>query len=166
MQPYCFLRYFSSPRKKHCYYQGTVITSPGRCAVEDPEENQETAVESIPVKAGIFDRLKALFSGAAGATVSVLGKLAMMLFALLMPLLLAAYPAYLLSARLLEYSAADTVEAKLTDIDVAMIQIDRDQASLFSARKHFEVIFHFRDGRDQAIEAVVQHPWPDRKSVV
>lgn len=79
---------------------------------------------------------------------------------LALPLLLVAYPAWRIAARMLDYSAASTVEAKLTAIDIRTVEIGQDQASLFEARKHYDVVFDFEDDKEKQYAAMAEMSWP------
>lgn len=120
-------------------------------------EPQEAETEAPPPASG---RLAGLGRGAIKALGHFLPKLGLFLFIIAVPVLLAAYPAWILSAHLLDYSRASTIEAELTAIDIRTVEIGQDQASPFEARKHYDVVFHFKGDKGQQYAAIAELSWP------
>lgn len=89
-----------------------------------------------------------------------LPKLGLMLFIALLPVALMAYPAYRILERLVHYSQATTVEAKLTGMDIHTVELGQDQTALFEARKHFDVVFYFKDEKEKKYAALTEMSWP------
>lgn len=126
------------------------------------DEEQETeASEEQPGQRSVWrDIAQATRHAVMKIIRSIVPAIGLFLFMVGLPLLLIAYPAYLVSGRLADYAAATTVEAKLMDIDIRTVELGQDQTTLFEARKHFDVVFYFQDAQQHKHAALVEMSWP------
>lgn len=126
-------------------------------AIHELEESEQ-AGESGPDKPkGRFASLATLAHKFAGGAKIALPKLGLYLFMVILPLLVIAYPAYLLSSRLVAYGAASTVDATLVDLEVNRVQ--NAEGSHASGKGHTEVLLKFRDEAGKRHVATLQLPW-------
>ncbi len=126
----------------------------------EAEENQEPEAESSQPRPSRWAGFTASLRGTARSVGGFLPKLGLFLFMLALPLMLVAYPAYLLSARLLDYSRASTIDARLTSIEIRTVELGEDQTSLIEARKHYDVVFEFKGDKGQRYASVAEMSWP------
>lgn len=123
-------------------------------------EDEATEVTPPPAAPSLAVRLRGHLSGGLRALFGLVPKVALLLFMLALPLALVAYPAYRMTGRLLDYSAASTVEAKLTDIDIRTVELGQDQTTLFEARRHYDVVFYLDGPKGQKYASAVEMSWP------
>ncbi|OIQ82528.1 hypothetical protein GALL_356790 [mine drainage metagenome] len=126
----------------------------------EPDKKEEESAADPPARPGRMVIIASRMRGAARAVGGFMPELGLLLFMLAMPLILVAYPAWRMADRLVDYSAARTVEAKLTDIKVRIVEIGQDQASLFEARKHYEIAFEFQGEQGRKYLSTDEMSWP------
>lgn len=126
-------------------------------ALMDETPETESGEAEQPAPRSIFKDIAGWLAGTVRARLAALG---LFLFMAVMSALVVAYPAYLVSARLFEYAAANTQEAELVSIDVRTVELGQDRSNLFEARKHFDVVFHFKDAQNRRYASVQEMSWP------
>lgn len=124
--------------------------------MDDPPE-AESGEEQPPERRSVFKDIAQWLTGAVRARLAALG---LFVFMAVISALIVAYPAYLVSARLFEFAAARTLEAELVSIDVRTVELGQDRTNVFEARKHFDVVFHFKDVQNKRYAALQEMSWP------
>jgi hypothetical protein len=125
----------------------------------EEREQEPEASESVPSKP--TTSLAKHFGGALRTVGHFIPKLLLFLFMLILPLALIAYPAWRISARLIDFSVAKTVEAELKEIDIRVVELGQDQASLFEARKHYDVVFYLKGDGGKTYASTLEMSWPE-----
>lgn len=128
--------------------------------MENEQDNQEKAADPTPETSGVAKRISAQMLARGRAVGQALPRLGLFAFILLTPLLITGYPAYFVTAKLLDYAAATTVEAKLNDIEIKTVTTDGRDSSLFSDRRHIEVAYSFRAENRKHYVAIQRVSWP------
>jgi len=124
--------------------------------MDEPPE-AESGEEQPPERRSVFKDIAQWLTGTVRARLVALG---LFLFMAVISALIVAYPAYLVSARLFEYAAARTLEAELVSIDVRTVELGQDRTNVFEARKHFDVVFHFKDAQNKRYASLEEMSWP------
>lgn len=88
-----------------------------------------------------------------------LPRIGLHLFLLLMPAVLASYPAYLLIDRLADYAVAPTLEAALTRFTINDVRDPDRSASLFGSSRYYDIQFTF-EANGKRYAATQQKSWP------
>lgn len=126
--------------------------------MEEPQENTEVvAADPEPAKPKRFN-IAAATDHLAKAIFGFLPRFGLLLFMTLTPLLLAAYPVYILAGRLVDYSAAEMVEAKYVGMDINTEEGGDEPSS--SAKKHIKVALAFEDDNGKKYVSVFEKSWP------
>jgi hypothetical protein len=127
--------------------------------VEDPKkENEETPpAAETPKGFSLINNSGLKVIKAVGA---LLPRMGLFLFISAIPLIIVAYPAYLIAPRLLDYPAATIVQAKLAGVEVKTIDSNDDQASFLKAKRYIAVDFSFEDGSGKKYITAVKKSWP------
>lgn len=128
--------------------------------MENEQENQEKTADPSPETPGVAKRVSAQMLSRGRAIGQALPRLGLFAFILLTPLLITGYPAYFVTAKLLDYSAATTVEAKLNNIEIKTVTADGRDTSLFSDRRHIEVAYAFSAEDRKNYIAIQRVSWP------
>lgn len=128
--------------------------------MENEQEHQEKAADTVPETPGVAKRISAQMLARGRAVGQALPRLGLFAFILLTPLLITGYPAYFITAKLLDYAAATTVEAKLKDIEIKTVTAEGRDTSLFSDRRHIEVVYSFRAENRKNYVAIQHVSWP------
>ena len=128
--------------------------------MEEPQADQQQEDATESPQAARLAGLYAFGRRMAQASTGALRKFGLFAFMLLLPILLLAYPAYLIGAKLWDYQAARVVEAKLDRIEINTVENDQDQTSWLESRKHIDIIFYFTGARGEKLASVSEHGWP------
>lgn len=128
--------------------------------MENEQENQEKPADPALETSGVAKRISAQMLARGRAVGQALPRLGLFVFILLTPLLITGYPAYFATAKLADYSAATTVEAKLNNIEIKTVTADGRNTSLFSDRRHIEVAYAFRAEDRKNYIAIQRVSWP------
>lgn len=82
------------------------------------------------------------------------------LFIVAVPLMLAAYPAYIVSSHLKAYAAAQPVVVKLTGFEIDTLEDSDKEPGFFDSRKHVEVTFSFKSIKGESYTSAIRKSWP------
>lgn len=125
----------------------------------DEPKNQEEASTPVPDKPKRFP-IGTIFLGMFKAIGNFLPRLGLYLFMLIIPLIITGYPAYTVASRLVDYSAAKTVEeAEFTGIDIKRVRHVDDDSLFFKSKGHTEVTLFFKTGNGERYFSVLKMPW-------
>lgn len=126
-------------------------------AEETPSEQQPaTAAEATP---GKLTRVTAAAARGLNATGGVLQKGGIYLFMVFLPLVIVAYPAYLIVLDLAQSASAVTVEATLISIDINRVPDEEGGNFLFKSKGHTEVTLSFKGEDGRKYRTVIEKPW-------
>ncbi len=125
--------------------------------MDETAETESGEAEQQSAPRSVFKDIAGWLAGTARARLLAIG---LFLFMAVLSATVVAYPAYLVSARLFDYAAAKTLEAELVSIEVRTVEIGQDRTSLFEARKHFDVVFQFKDAQNHHYASLQEMPWP------
>lgn len=90
---------------------------------------------------------------------ALLPRLGLYLFMLAAPLLLVAYPAYLLVEPLIAYAQAEPIEVEFVDLDMTKVRDDADKSGWLKSRGHIEVRLRFKAEDGKLHVALLEKPW-------
>lgn len=128
--------------------------------MEDTSTEEQAAPDTAPPKTGAKDRIFAFFIRGFHTVGHLLPKAGLLAFIVLTPLVITGYPAYVITSKLINYSTAKTVEAKLTGLNFTTITAEGRSSSIFSTKRHIDIVFTFRGEDNKNYVSTQSVSWP------